>query len=153
MAALRQYVAYGKLVDDVFIRWMDPVEREVARKYLLERYFPLRTLEEEEDERTAWTTEEIQPTIEAYFDMVSKELAEQKVVKAHVYRNLEEDGERSAKSYEFKMQNISAVLALNDLPFLRGLLPAKNFQRALSRKCLPTSTRTRRSERVACVRC
>lgn len=91
---------------------------------------------EEQDERTAWTPEEIQPTIAAYFDMVAKELAQEKVVKAHVYCTLEEEGQRTSKSYEFKMQNSSAVLALNDLPFLRGLLPAKNFQRALEPQVL-----------------
>lgn len=131
LSALRQYVAYGKLRDDVFVRWMDPIQRELARKHLLERYFPLPVEGADADERAAWTADEIQPTIEAYFDMVVKELAEEKVVKAHVYRSLEEDGIRTAKSYEFKMQNISAVLALNDLPFLRGLVPAKNFQRSL----------------------
>jgi len=136
LSALRSYVAYGRLREDVFMRWMDPVQRELARKQVLNRYFPLPTEEEAQEERTAWTPEEIQPTIEAYFDMVSKELAEQKVVKAHVYRNLEQEGLRTAKSYEFKMQNISAVLALNDLPFLRGLVPAKNFQRSLEPQVL-----------------
>ncbi len=136
LAALRQYVAYGKLRDDVFLKWLDPVHRELARNYLLHTYFHLPTAEEVIEAGTAWTSEEIQPTIEAYFDMVAKELAAEKVVKAHVYRDLEEEGQRTAKSYEFKMQNISAVLALNDLPFLRGLLPAKNFQRSLEQHVL-----------------
>lgn len=136
LSALRQYVAYGKLRDDVFVSWMDPIHRELARKHLLERYFPVPLEDADTEERAAWTPEEIQPTIEAYLDMVVKELAEERVVKAHVYRSLEEDGIRTAKSYEFKMQNISAVLALNDLPFLRGLVPAKNFQRSLEPQVL-----------------
>lgn len=78
-----------------------------------------------------WRTDEVQPTVEAYFDMLRREVARQKVNKAAIYRDLEESGQRTAKSYEFKMQNISAVLALNDLPFLKGLVPAKNFQRML----------------------
>lgn len=131
LSALRQYVAYGELRDDVFLQWMDPVQRELARKHLLSRYFPNPVEGDTGEEYAAWTTEEIQPTIEAYFDMVVKALSEEKVVKAHVYRTLEEVGIRTAKSYEFKMQNISAVLALNDLPFLKGLLPARNFQRSL----------------------
>jgi len=136
LSALRQYVAYGKLRDDVFMSWMDPIQRELARQHLLHRYFPLPVEDDVAEERAAWTPEEIQPTIEAYFDMVVKELEEEKVVKAHVYRTLEEEGSRTAKSYEFKMQNISAVLALNDLPFLRGLVPAKNFQRSLEPQVL-----------------
>ena len=78
-----------------------------------------------------WKAEEVEAAVEAYFDMLRREVAQQKVNKTAVYRNLEEEGERTAKSYEFKMQNISAVLALNDLPFLKGLVPAKNFQRML----------------------
>jgi Domain of unknown function (DUF3883) len=78
-----------------------------------------------------WKPDEVEAAVEAYFDMLRREVAQQKVNKAAVYRNLEEEGERTAKSYEFKMQNISAVLALNDLPFLKGLVPAKNFQRML----------------------
>ena len=78
-----------------------------------------------------WKAEEVETAVAAYFDMLRREVAQQKVNKTAVYRNLEEEGERTAKSYEFKMQNISAVLALNDLPFLKGLVPAKNFQRML----------------------
>ncbi len=135
LGALRTYVAYGKLRDDVFLKWMDPVHRELARKHLLNRYFPV-PVGGTPEERSAWSAEEIRPTIEAYFDMVAKELVDEKVVKTQVYRSLEDDGRRTAKSYEFKMQNISAVLALNDFPFLRGLVPAKNFQRSLEPQVL-----------------
>ncbi|MFT3886516.1 MAG: DUF3883 domain-containing protein [Flavobacteriales bacterium] len=135
LGTLRTYVAYGRLRDDVFLKWMDPVHRELARKQLLNRHFPL-PVGETPEERSAWSPEEIQPTIEAYFDMVAKELADEKVVKTQVYRSLEDEGQRTAKSYEFKMQNISAVLALNDLPFLRGLVPAKNFQHSLEPQVL-----------------
>lgn len=78
-----------------------------------------------------WKQDEVEAAIEAYFDMLRREVAQQKVNKVAVYRSLEAEGARTAKSYEFKMQNISAVLALNDLPFLKGLVPAKNFQRML----------------------
>jgi len=54
-----------------------------------------------------------------------REGAGEKVVKAYEYRRSHnENAERSAKAYEFKMQNISAVLALNDLPYITGLTPA-----------------------------
>ncbi|MDX9751782.1 MAG: DUF3883 domain-containing protein [Flavobacteriales bacterium] len=79
----------------------------------------------------SWTTDEVEKAVAAYFDMLRREVAQEKVNKVKVYRNLEEEGIRTTKSYEFKMQNISAVLALNDLPFLKGLVPAKNFQRML----------------------
>ncbi len=132
LSALRRYVAYATLRQDVFLRWMDPVQRELARSHILNRYFPKRSdADDGKEEDDSWKPEEIIPAIEAYFAMVAQELAEQKVVKTAVYRSLEEEGSRTAKSYEYKMQNISAVLALNDLPFLKGLPPARNFQRAL----------------------
>ncbi|MBK7084220.1 MAG: hypothetical protein IPH53_05965 [Flavobacteriales bacterium] len=46
----------------------------------------------------------------------------------------EENPNRSGKAYEFKMQNISAVLALNDLPHITGLTPA-DASRTSWRKC------------------
>lgn len=69
--------------------------------------------------------------------MMRREGAGEKVVKAHEYRRLhEENAERSAKAYEFKMQNISAVLALNDFPYITGLTPADAYQNLLEEMLL-----------------
>ncbi|MBK7553619.1 MAG: hypothetical protein IPO17_17520 [Flavobacteriales bacterium] len=46
--------------------------------------------------------------------MMRREAAGEKLVKAHEYRRLnEQNANRSVKAYEFKMQNISAVLDLS----------------------------------------
>ncbi|MBK9074797.1 MAG: hypothetical protein IPL77_07415 [Flavobacteriales bacterium] len=69
--------------------------------------------------------------------MMRRESAGEKVVKAHEYRRLhEENPNRSGKAYEFKMQNISAVLALNDLPYITGLTPADAYQNLLEEMLL-----------------
>jgi len=69
--------------------------------------------------------------------MMRREGAGEKVVKTHEYRRLhDENPNRSAKAYEFKMQNISAVLALNDLPYISGLTPADAFQNLLEEMLL-----------------
>ena len=84
-----------------------------------------------------WSNEENTHALEAYFSMMRREAEGEKVVKAHEYRRLHaENAKRSAKSYEFKMQNISAVLALNDLPYITGLTPAAAYQNLLEEMLL-----------------
>lgn len=84
-----------------------------------------------------WTQQENTHALTTYLTMMHREAAGEKVVKAHEYRRLhEENANRSAKAYEFKMQNISAVLALNDLPYISGLTPADAYQNLLEEMLL-----------------
>ncbi len=84
-----------------------------------------------------WTEQENTHALTTYLSMMRREGAGEKVVKAHEYRRLhEENPNRSAKAYEFKMQNISAVLALNDLPYITGLTPADAYQHLLEEMLL-----------------
>lgn len=84
-----------------------------------------------------WTQQENTHALTTYLRMMRREGAGEKVVKAHEYRRLhEENTNRSAKAYEFKMQNISAVLALNDLPYITGLTPADAYQNLLEEMLL-----------------
>jgi hypothetical protein len=39
--------------------------------------------------------------------------------------------ERTKQAVEYKFQNISAVLVKHDQPYIRGYLPAQNYQRAM----------------------
>ena len=79
-----------------------------------------------------WSTEENEATAAIYFQMLRLEHARQRFNKSDFYRRLHSrlDG-RSLKAGERKLQNISAVLANNNQPYLKGLLPAQNYQRAL----------------------
>jgi len=84
-----------------------------------------------------WTQQENTHALTTYLAMMRREAAGEKVVKAHECRRLhEENANRSAKAYEFKMQNISAVLALNDLPYITGLTPAEAYQNLLEEMLL-----------------
>ena len=74
----------------------------------------------------AWTDDELQTTIEAYVQMLDLAKANEPFVKKDAYRELATIYGRSEKAYEYRFQNISAVLALLGRKWLPGLLPAKN---------------------------
>jgi hypothetical protein len=79
-----------------------------------------------------WTTAEIEATVAAYFEMLRLELSGVPYVKAEyndrVRRMLDD---RSKAAVEYKFQNMSAVLVNHGQVYVRGYLPAQNFQRAL----------------------
>jgi 5-methylcytosine-specific restriction protein A len=80
-------------------------------------------------ERTGWSDEELEASIDAYLKMMGRELSGQTFVKS-VENQLLRDGplcKRSSSSIEYRMQNISAVLEQMDLPRIEGYMPAKNF--------------------------
>lgn len=59
---------------------------------------------------TAWTQDENEATIEAYFSLFLADLSGEPINKAATYRRLAVRFGRAAKAFEFKMLNISAVL-------------------------------------------
>jgi 5-methylcytosine-specific restriction protein A len=73
-----------------------------------------------------WTDEELEAAVRAYVDMRDSGNRGEKVVKSTYYRDLHERFGRSAKSYEYRMQNISYVYALLGRRWIDGLKPAKN---------------------------
>lgn len=78
-----------------------------------------------------WEQPEVEATLSAYFMLMERELAGQRLNKAEVYRSLARQWGRVPGGYEQKMQNISAVLVLHDHPYLKGLPPLVNIQRSL----------------------
>jgi hypothetical protein len=81
---------------------------------------------------TDWEADEIGPVVAAYFDMLDKDLCGVQVNKTAKYRELSAIIGRTHKSVERKFQNISAVLAKLEEPWIRGLAPLFNIQKALS---------------------
>lgn len=79
-----------------------------------------------------WSTEEVEATVAAYFEMLGLELAGLPYVKAEANERLRKllDG-RSKAAVEYKFQNISAVLVNHDQTYIKGYLPAQNYQAAL----------------------
>ena len=84
-----------------------------------------------EREGTPWTGREIEAIVADYAGMLRAELAGERVVKAERNRALQKIIDRSRGSIEYKHQNISAVLEMLGLPYIRGYKPARNYQHAL----------------------
>ena len=81
---------------------------------------------------TAWSDDEIQTAIIAYFELLKAQQKLKPTNKAAIYRELSAiHPARSAKSFEFKFQNISAVLYEEKLSYSDGLRPMGNYQAAL----------------------
>ena len=90
------------------------------------------TLADGEKFGTDWEPDEIGPVVRAYFEMLDNDLGGVQVNKAAKYRDLSALIGRTHKSVERKFQNISAVLAKLEEPWIRGLAPSFHFQEALS---------------------
>jgi hypothetical protein len=79
-----------------------------------------------------WTREEVELIVAEYFDMLTKEQSGIAFNKSQVRRRmLPLLKNRSEGSIEFKNRNISAVLAKIGQPYIRGYLPAYNYQKQL----------------------
>lgn len=79
-----------------------------------------------------WTHEEVEIIVDEYFGMLTKELLDIPYNKSEVRKRiLPLLKSRSEGSIEFKNRNISAVLARIGQPYIRGYLPAYNYQKIL----------------------
>lgn len=74
-----------------------------------------------------WTEEELAGAVDAYREMQRLELARRPYNKREVYRELALRYGRTDKAFEYRMQNISAVLEESGQPWLPGLKPAANI--------------------------
>jgi 5-methylcytosine-specific restriction protein A len=73
-----------------------------------------------------WADEELRASVTAYLEMRSLALAGQPFVKKAYYSDLSEKFGRTPSAYEFRMQNISAILSAQGRYWIPGLPPAKN---------------------------
>ena len=75
-----------------------------------------------------WSQQEIDASVDAYIEMLSKELAGEHYNKAAVNRDLREGvlASRSRGSVEMRMANISAVLNDKSKEYIQGYKPRKN---------------------------
>ncbi len=79
-----------------------------------------------------WSESEIQAAVVEYFILLDTQQKLLPVNKSLLYRKLsEKHPTRSAKAFELKFQNISAVLYDEKLPYADGLRPLGNYQAAL----------------------
>ena len=75
---------------------------------------------------TDWNDEELRASIHAYRQMQQLQREGQIRYKKEIYRELAQKFSRSEKAFEFRMQNISAVLAMLGREWIDGLKPAAN---------------------------
>ena len=78
-----------------------------------------------------WTEAEVKAAVDAYFVLLEKDQRGEPTNKAAIYRDLAEKHPRTAKAFERKFHNISAVLYEERLPFCNGIKPLRNYQRLL----------------------
>jgi hypothetical protein len=79
-----------------------------------------------------WLLSEIEPTIDAYFEMMDLTRAKTPFKKSDKINELYKlNKRRTRKSYEYKFQNISAALEQLKKPWLNGYAPKKRFQKLL----------------------
>lgn len=71
-----------------------------------------------------WSDEELKASVAAYRHMQALDRAGEQRFKKQVYRDLAEQFGRTEKAFEFRMQNISAVLSMLGRDWLTGLKPA-----------------------------
>lgn len=83
--------------------------------------------------RVNWTTQEIRPLLRAYFEMLTKERAGIPYHKADYIRKVSSEirGRRTKGAIEFKMENVSAVLARSGADWVTGYRPARHLQERL----------------------
>lgn len=73
-----------------------------------------------------WSKEELKAAVIAYKEMQDAFSKGKPIVKSDVYKTLSARYGRTAKSYEYRMQNISYVLSISGRDWLEGLKPARN---------------------------
>lgn len=74
----------------------------------------------------SWTNEELAASVQAYVEMQQLDRDHKPYTKRKYYDDLAERFGRSAKAFEYRMQNISYVLSVMGRDWLTGLKPAKN---------------------------
>lgn len=74
----------------------------------------------------AWSRAELRASVEAYLDMLDMTRHRKPFSKKDCYNKLSERFDRSAKAFEYRMQNISYVMTLLGREWVPGLKPAKN---------------------------
>lgn len=74
-----------------------------------------------------WSDEELLASVNAYKRMLALDLSGEKFNKIEVYRNLAGKFGRTAKAFEYRMQNISSIYAESGENWVVGLKPANHI--------------------------
>lgn len=74
-----------------------------------------------------WSDAEMEDSVREYVRMINLPKSGEKFNKTQIYRELSSRHKRGAKSYEFRMQNISYVFELLGRTWVTGLKPKRNI--------------------------
>ena len=73
-----------------------------------------------------WNKKELQASVNSYMEMKRKEVEGITFSKKEYYEELSKKFDRTEKSFEYRMQNISYVFSEMGREWIKGLRPAKN---------------------------
>ena len=85
----------------------------------------------------AWSDDELAASVDAYREMLAKELAGIAFVKARIYRELAKRFSRDEGAFERRMQNISAIYEDMGLKRVTGLAPLKKAGTGIKARLMP----------------
>lgn len=112
---------FGKKLDD-YAWWQSEIEK--SKDFPWESYIYGNEIEVSSGE--GWSKDELRASVFAYFEMQHLDQAGAQFTKKKYYDDLATTFGRTAKAFEYRMQNISYVLSLMGRDWLSGLKPAKN---------------------------
>jgi predicted HNH restriction endonuclease len=116
------YKVFGRDQDDANW-WLNEIQK--TKEFDWTPYLANSEAKPEPDD-SSWSRDELHASIATYLNMQQLERAGTPLIKKKYYEELAEKFGRTAKSFEYRMQNISYVLSLMGRDWLSGLKPAKN---------------------------
>ncbi|WP_334156625.1 HNH endonuclease [Oryzomicrobium sp.] len=117
------YRLFGRNQDDINW-WLAEIQK--SKVFDWEPYQTSHEMQPEDVSGGGWSRDELRASVEAYLDMQRLDRAGTPFIKKKYYDELASQFGRTAKSFEYRMQNISYVLSLMGRDWLSGLKPAKN---------------------------
>jgi hypothetical protein len=117
------YKLFGRDQDDANW-WLAEVRKSIDFDWT--PYLPNQPAHTEDASGDGWNRDELRAAVVAYLAMQQLERTGTPFTKKKYYDELAGKFDRTAKSFEYRMQNISYVLSLMGRDWLSGLKPAKN---------------------------
>lgn len=88
------------------------------------------------DALSGWTDEELSAAVTAYRQMLEKQVAGTSYVKKEIYQSLVDKHGRTEGAWQYRMQNISALLHRDGKAWVNGLPPAQNVGTSVAARLL-----------------
>lgn len=83
-----------------------------------------------------WSDAELEACVDAYLYMAHRQVNGIPFIKAQLHRDLQTKVQRTVKSIEYRMQNLSSLMKELSLPIVKGYMPADNLGPSVKGKVL-----------------